>query len=82
MNTAKRALIKLAIVGTLAGGMVGVPMAASAQAEPNHNNGNCFGAIISTFASADHPVNPAMRFSGGDPTTIGEKLVDVRARCD
>jgi len=51
MNTAKRTLLKLALVGTLAGSAIGMPLVASAAAEPNADFSNCHGVLVSQAAT-------------------------------
>ena len=69
MNTLKRSFIKLALVTTLAGGMIGAPLMASAQASPNENDNNCRGVIISQF------VAPVGKTQGGQNVQTTQVLV-------
>jgi hypothetical protein len=77
MTAAKRALIKLAIIGTLTSGAIAMPMVASAA--PNEHS--CHGLWMGGGKGSDtgQVWNPALHAAafGGTPADLSEYTFDV-----
>jgi len=80
MNSAKRALVKLAIVGTLAGGVIGMPLVASAAPNDASGGNTCFGFFF-TAGLAKEGITPPVKADFFGFNNAGEFNRSLRELC-
>ena len=81
MNSAKRVLIKLAIFGALAGGVIGGPTAAWATPSDNSDPYSCHGYYFaSTMATGWMPLGAFVKAEGWQ--NAGDLNKDMRYLCN